>query len=308
MESSKHGGARSLDSFESDHNQTQSQMIFVGGLPLDMDEDALRMYFSHYGEISRIEVKRSAKGKSKGFCFITFMSNAVVDEILADAPHEVGDAQVNVQKAEDPKTKKAQQDDRRNRKLLVGDIRKGFGHEEIRALLETIGPVEKITQLRSRNDDTCYCHAVMVNLADTQKLLEMRKIRAENGLKMKFRPYLKETAVEGQQVEPSDALLSSEKLENSNLQPPETGTEQPAGLVDSVQVPKSSSIFHKDSQTRHNLQVRGSPQKALRVTSSPDFKRSKGYLSIKEWWDHINNELNYRYNIDVREFVGLGLQ
>ena len=308
MESSKHGGARSLDSFESDQNQSQSQMIFVGGLPLDMDEDALRMYFSHYGEISSIEVKRSAKGKSKGFCFITFTSNTVVDEILADAPHEVGDAQVNVQKAEDPKTKKAQQDDRRNRKLLVGDIRKGFGHEEIRALLETVGPVEKITQLRSRNDDTCYCHAVMVNLADTQKLLEMRKIKAENGLKMKFRPYLKETTVEGQQLEPTDVLLSSEQLEKSNVHRLETSTEKPARLMDSVPAPKSSSIFHKDSQTRPNLQVRGSPSRVLRVTSSPDFKRSKGYHSIKEWWAHIINESNYRFNIDVRELAALGLQ
>lgn len=306
MESSKHGGARSLDSFESDH--TPSQMIFVGGLPLDMDEDVLRMYFSHYGEISSIEVKRSAKGKSKGFCFITFRSDTVVDEILADAPHEVGDTQVNVQKAEDPKTKKAQQDDRRNRKILVGDIRKGFGHEEIRALLETIGPVEKITQLRSRNDDTCYCHAVMVNLADTQKLLAMRKIRAENGLKMKFRPYLKETAVDGQPVQPTGALLSSDKLENVNLLLPPIGAEQAPEIGDSVQAGKSPSILDRGSKNLHNLQVRGSLQKALRVTSSPDFKRSKGYQSIKEWRAHINNESNYRYNIDVREFVGLGLQ
>lgn len=313
-------------------------MIFVGGLPLDMEESVVRMYFSNYGAISNIEVKRSAKGKSKGFCFITFASDGIVDEIMADAPHEVGEVQVNVQKAADPKLKKEKQDDRRCRKMLVGDIRKEFGHPEIKALLETIGPVEKLTHLRSRNDDTCYCYVVMVNLSDTQKLLEMRKLRGENGLKLKFRPYGKDRLLEDVPNEASQVQEHSEHREQTNLtenvlpakqlhqlerasavefpdqrasseglglsQLAQTNLAEPrkttfwAGLDALVDNPSNLAI---GAVALKQNQIHQSVIKAPGLSSSP--KKPKTFRNIKRWWAHANDDSNYRYNVNLREYL-----
>lgn len=215
MDSSKPGETRSLDSLGSE--ESPSHMIFVGGLPQDADEEALRLYFSLFGAVSDVEVKRSLKGKSKGFGFVWFESNSSVDAAVKHPQHMVLNTPFNVQIAEDPKAKKRQQDDRKSRKILVGNIPKDKKQQEIKVLLERIGPVDKVTQFRSRNDGTYYCYAIMVNFADAQKLLQMKKLKSNDGVKLKFKPYEKESEAVLQPPGKSEELSSVKERKQNTI-------------------------------------------------------------------------------------------
>ena len=47
--------------------------IFVGGLPRDVDEPQLKLYFDKFGEVTECEVKKSlVTMKSRGFGFVKF--------------------------------------------------------------------------------------------------------------------------------------------------------------------------------------------------------------------------------------------
>jgi len=53
---------------------TQETKIYVGNIPYVCDEDALKEYFSTYGEILNVQLVRSYinQGQSRGFAFLTF--------------------------------------------------------------------------------------------------------------------------------------------------------------------------------------------------------------------------------------------
>jgi len=63
-----------FEQYKSGLNQnTDHAKIFVGGLGQDLNEEAVRSYFSTFGEIKKINlVMDKVTKRSKGFCFIVF--------------------------------------------------------------------------------------------------------------------------------------------------------------------------------------------------------------------------------------------
>ncbi|XP_078658871.1 heterogeneous nuclear ribonucleoprotein A/B-like isoform X8 [Branchiostoma floridae x Branchiostoma belcheri] len=74
--------------------------IFVGGLNPDYPDEDLKAYFSKFGEIKEL-VRPKDKGtqKYRGFCFITFDSEKIVDTITQTQWHTLGSHQCEVKKA-----------------------------------------------------------------------------------------------------------------------------------------------------------------------------------------------------------------
>jgi heterogeneous nuclear ribonucleoprotein A1/A3 len=57
--------------------------IFVGGVPFEASEDDIRLGFEKYGEIQDISiVKDKITSKSRGFGFVTFVDETVIDTVL----------------------------------------------------------------------------------------------------------------------------------------------------------------------------------------------------------------------------------
>lgn len=74
--------------------------IFVGGVDPQLSENEIRNYFSSFGPIDEIDFPWDKdKNQRRAFCFVAFQSADVVDEILKQSKHKLGERMVDVKKA-----------------------------------------------------------------------------------------------------------------------------------------------------------------------------------------------------------------
>lgn len=74
--------------------------IFVGGLIPEISDDEIKAYFAQFGNIVEMEMPfDKQKNQRKAFCFITFDSEAVVNELLKTPKQTISGKEVDVKKA-----------------------------------------------------------------------------------------------------------------------------------------------------------------------------------------------------------------
>ena len=74
----------------------QQCKVFVGGLHLDTDNESLKEYFGHCGEIlDAIVMRDGTTKKSRGFGFVTFVDTQSVEDCLNKRPHIVDGKEVS---------------------------------------------------------------------------------------------------------------------------------------------------------------------------------------------------------------------
>ncbi|XP_011636966.1 RNA-binding protein squid isoform X2 [Pogonomyrmex barbatus] len=74
--------------------------IFVGGLSTELSDDDIKSFFSQFGTIVEMEMPfDKTKNQRKGFCFITFESEQVVNELLKTSKQTINGKEVDVKKA-----------------------------------------------------------------------------------------------------------------------------------------------------------------------------------------------------------------
>ncbi|KAJ6836922.1 heterogeneous nuclear ribonucleoprotein A1, A2/B1-like protein [Iris pallida] len=83
----------------------KTKKIFVGGIPTLVNEDELKNYFAKFGEVEEHLIMRDhSSGRSRGFGFVTFSSEKVVDDLLTKGNRiEFAGVQVEIKKAEPKK-------------------------------------------------------------------------------------------------------------------------------------------------------------------------------------------------------------
>ncbi|CAO2814305.1 unnamed protein product [Amaranthus hypochondriacus] len=86
-------------------NDFKTKKIFVGGIPTTVTEGEFKEFFSKYGKVVEHEIILDhATKRSRGFGFIVFDNEKVVDDILADGNMiEMNDSRVEIKKAEPKK-------------------------------------------------------------------------------------------------------------------------------------------------------------------------------------------------------------
>lgn len=84
---------------------SKTRKFFVGGITTSLTEDEFKNYFSKFGKIVEHQIMQDhSTGRSRGFGFVTFESDQVVEEILAHGKmYELGGKQVEIKKAEPKK-------------------------------------------------------------------------------------------------------------------------------------------------------------------------------------------------------------
>ena len=66
------------------HDSTHDHQVFVGGLNRNTTDDAVRGFFSAYGEVIKVDVRRLPNGQSRGFAFVTFKTTDPVQKLIGN--------------------------------------------------------------------------------------------------------------------------------------------------------------------------------------------------------------------------------
>lgn len=84
--------------------EERTKKIFVGGLRDETTEEALMEYFQAFGEINgkiNFKIDRNTQ-KRRGFCFIEFANEAIVDRIVKNQYHTVAGVRIETKRAQQP--------------------------------------------------------------------------------------------------------------------------------------------------------------------------------------------------------------
>ena len=75
--------------------------VFLGGLPSSITETDLRNYFSRYGRVTEVVIMYDQeKKKARGFGFLSFESDAAVDQAVSEHYVNIQNKQVEIKRAE----------------------------------------------------------------------------------------------------------------------------------------------------------------------------------------------------------------
>eukprot|EP00794_Sanderia_malayensis_P011979 gene11979-13217_t len=79
----------------------RTKKVFVGGLKPETTEEKLKEYFNEYGAIQQVEFifEKGTERKKRGFCFIEFDSEDVVDQLVKKQYHTIAGRTVEVKHA-----------------------------------------------------------------------------------------------------------------------------------------------------------------------------------------------------------------
>ncbi|KAL2894947.1 RNA-binding protein 1 [Bienertia sinuspersici] len=97
------GSGRTFNGNYGTSNNDQSlsaKKIFVGGLSANLTEDEFKSYFEKFGRITDVVVMHDCNtNRPRGFGFITFDSEEVVEKLMQMSHHELGGKRVEVKRA-----------------------------------------------------------------------------------------------------------------------------------------------------------------------------------------------------------------
>ncbi|VFQ89425.1 unnamed protein product [Cuscuta campestris] len=96
---------RTIPKGSSESKDFKTKKIFVGGIPTSISEDEFKDFFSKFGKVAEHEIIRDHDTKrSRGFGFVVFDNEQVVDTIMADGKKiDMMGTQVEIKKAEPKK-------------------------------------------------------------------------------------------------------------------------------------------------------------------------------------------------------------
>ncbi|XP_059282602.1 heterogeneous nuclear ribonucleoprotein 1-like isoform X1 [Lycium ferocissimum] len=96
---------RTIPKGSTDSKDFKTKKIFVGGIPTTMTEDEFKEFFSKFAKVTEYEIIRDHVTKrSRGFGFIVFDNEQVVDNLLAEGNRiDMMGTQVEIKKAEPKK-------------------------------------------------------------------------------------------------------------------------------------------------------------------------------------------------------------
>jgi len=88
-------------SMQKPKKNTNWPKVFLGGLPSSITETDLRSYFSRYGRVTEVVIMYDQeKKKARGFGFLSFETEAAVDQAVAEHYVNIQNKQVEIKRAE----------------------------------------------------------------------------------------------------------------------------------------------------------------------------------------------------------------
>ena len=100
--------------------QEDPKQVFVGGIPKEASEDAIKKYFGNFGAVEYVKVMKDYNGVSRGFCFLKFSSQEEAELCLSKKDeHKIMEKWVDVKRIGE---KSGTPDSDNEYKIFVGGI------------------------------------------------------------------------------------------------------------------------------------------------------------------------------------------
>lgn len=109
--------------------------LIILGLSYKATENDVKEYFETYGEIKSCEIKKDYSGNSRGFGFISFVSDESAKRVMNETYHNIAGrkCEVRIPKRTEPE-----------RKLFVGRLPRGTNEEDLKEYFSTFGPLADV--------------------------------------------------------------------------------------------------------------------------------------------------------------------
>jgi RNA recognition motif-containing protein len=124
----------------------QYRKLFIGGLSISTSDEALKDYYSQFGEVVDCIVMRDgATKKSRGFGFVSFANQTEVDRAMAARPHVIDNRTVDPKRAVPRDQSTKGESNVSTKRLFVSNIREEHSEEGLAAHFQSFGNVEKLS-------------------------------------------------------------------------------------------------------------------------------------------------------------------
>lgn len=122
-----------------DHSdENEATKIIVLQLSFGSTEETVHEYFSKFGEIEKLDLKRYPDGTSRGFAFIIFKTEDTLAHVLGEQDHSIDNRRVTVEKA------RTRSEKMQTNKIFIGKLPSELTEEHLRDYFSEFGEIEEI--------------------------------------------------------------------------------------------------------------------------------------------------------------------
>ncbi|CAF1103545.1 unnamed protein product [Didymodactylos carnosus] len=124
-----------------DPNSEQHRKLFIGGLSYKTTDDSLKSYVEKFGQINDCVVMKDKNNLSRGFGFVTYADVSMIDDFMAQRPHNLDGRQIDPKRA--MPREEAMNDDVHLtvKKIFIGGIRDGITEDTLKEYFDKYGKI-----------------------------------------------------------------------------------------------------------------------------------------------------------------------
>jgi len=145
----------------------ESRKLFVGGLSSDTNEKDLTDYFSKYGEVESVELKKdNLTQRSRGFAFLTFKDENTLNQAAAEQSHTIKGKKIGTRKA------KVQ-----TSKIFIGGIKEQLTDDDIKTHFRQFGKITdaEIPFDKKQNKRKGFCFLIFEGFETAKEIIKQTK-------------------------------------------------------------------------------------------------------------------------------------
>ena len=149
-------------------DEIDTPKVLVQDLAESTDEEGVKEYFSKFGEVRVVKIKKDNEGVSRGFAFVIFSDPANIGKALEEAEHLIDSKAVQLTKA------MPSSDKMKTNKLFIGGLPSALSEEQLREYFEKYGKIQnfqfiinKMTMVRK-----AFCFVVFESAESVEKITE----------------------------------------------------------------------------------------------------------------------------------------
>jgi RNA recognition motif. (a.k.a. RRM, RBD, or RNP domain) len=171
-------------------SHTETTRLYVGGILPEITESQLYNYFRKFGDVTRVEISQTSKGKSKRFGYVTLQSRIMVESLLK-IKHKLSGIELRVEIAMGADQVAHKQLSKNELKLFVtGLVLKHASPFSVLQAFSKCADVTKVKLMRTDKKKLACCFITLANHADVKYLLEQKSLVLENFGTLVFHRFL----------------------------------------------------------------------------------------------------------------------